>query len=215
MIPSVVNRDFSKHLDAALALWALGDREGARRLWSDASEALSSHKGAGEAASWLRGACYLEPMLQDMIEAGVKDLPDVLTDSWNCDYAWMESLASCEWIAQRCPGFLSDLVSSGFPEEALHGEMGDRHSENREVALDYFPSSLQDDVADASSAHFRRGGSSWAGLLSNAALALRAQAPETLPADISGALDFLADIKASPESIESFRRAALSSDPLP
>lgn len=209
MSPSFGKRDFSRHLEAALALWALNDRDGARRLWTEADEALSSHKGPGEAASWLLGACHLEPMLQDMIDAGVKDLSDVLTDSWNCDYAWMESPAVCEWIAERRPGFLSGLVADGFDEEALYGELADLDSENREVALDYFPSSLQEIIADAAEAHFRRDASSWAGLLANAALALRAKCPENLPSDVSGALGFLAEIGASSESIESFRRAAV------
>lgn len=208
-------RDCSAQLEAAIACWGAGDRAAAKNFWSAIPDALLMHHGRGDAASWLRAACYIEPMLEDMIEAGILHLSDVLTNSFNSDYAWMESSKTCEWIAKHNPGFLSEIVSFGFSEEDLCGELSRHYSENREIALNYFPVSLRDDIADAADSHFSRDANGWASLLINASQALALAAPSFFPRDISEAVSFLEGIQASPESIESFRNSAPLSSPGP
>lgn len=199
-------RDCSAALSAALACWGAGDREGAKRFWAQAPDALANHQGRGDAASWLRPACYVESLFEDMLASGVDGIDSILTDTFHLDLLWLEWPGALSLIAKKRPDFLRDIVSFGVPLSDFGG-LADEDDENVAIALDYFPPSLGMLIQREAQRHISRDGDGWAQLMANAAAALAQAGPENLPSDISEAIGFLREQEASEEAIASFRES--------
>lgn len=193
-------RDCSALLQAALASWAAGDVAQSQKYYTQVADALTNHKGLGDAKMWLAGACVFKELRDTMIAAGVQDLSKVLCCTWDGQLAWLVDPTTCEYVAQNDPKFLSALVQYGPPEDMLFT----LEDENTQTRLEYFPASVRKAVQQAWSDYYDTDVDTWARYLSNAAQALAKCAPQYVPTTRQAALEWLSENEVSESALQAF-----------
>lgn len=198
-------RDCSGQLEAALTCWATGSTQIAIDFYKLIPDALSNHRGRGDAASWLVGANIFEPLRKVMEAASVQGLAKVMTNANTPSLSWLAEPDACRYIAVHEPNFLAELVKTGPSDDLLFFDDG----RNFGITLDYFPASIHDAAEKLMRGYFDLDGNGWAQYLANAAAALKKYNPSFLPDSVDDAVAWLDENEARSELVDAFKKAVL------